>query len=62
MEPLKKQRVEFSDGHCQMIEKIEDHLDDKILWLSRMFPTDPDWVYLSDLVWLETERRWLHVK
>lgn len=60
--PQKKQRVEFGDGHCQVIEKLQADDSGDIAWLHRRYPTDPDWVYVGDLVWLEEEQRWLHVR
>lgn len=60
--PLKNERVEFADGHCQLVTKVQPDNYGDIVWLKRGYPNDPDWVYLNDLVWLEEEQRWLHVR
>ena len=60
--PVKGQSVEFANGHNQTIIRVDAELDQEIVWLKRRFPTDPEWCFSEDLIWLGEEKRWLHAR
>jgi len=60
MLPRPGEQVEFVDLHAQTIVRIEDHLDDVIIWLKPTREGDPEWVMRSELMYVPEDQRWFH--